>query len=200
MLPVFVLSLILMRDFGDMLPMFPKGKLIITMSGHVGTQVGMPETLYGGIEKRLVAFNREKIPSELRDQQEGGFHMLLDLFAATITIPIVSKPSDWIDIPEADLENEDGALLYKGRLDGRQMTNPDLVYGYAEIDRLQKILSYHMTVFEKIENQMAVIANNQILDMKEQAENLRKIADNVKRIIYIPKGKSGDAAAEAAYN
>ena len=198
-LPLFAFIINLMRDYGDYLAFFPKGKVVITASGLVGTLVGTPKALFGGMESRFVAFPMEKVPEDIRKQRAGGLHLLLDTFAATITIEIKDRSSKWTDFPDYDLENEDGTCFYAGRLDGGDIKNPDILFGWAEVERLHTQISYLTTVHNKLENQVATLANTQLHDIKQMSQFLGDVANDVKRVIIQAKsGNSADASVAAA--
>ncbi|MFC1591692.1 hypothetical protein ACFL43_04135 [Thermodesulfobacteriota bacterium] len=195
LLTFFIWSLTFMMLYGDWLP-FKRGIQINTLSGISGTQIGQPVHEHSGLETRYICFERRMIHKDIKKQVEGTWSWIRDILSGTITIPLTSKRSLWDQVPDYDCENPNGCILFRGRIDGGTLRNPDIIVGLKQIERQSQIISYSQTALTKLEEQIANIANQKIYDSEKMSQHLKTIADNVKNVQVIAKG--GSAGVEAA--
>lgn len=196
LLPCSVFLLNFHHLWGDWIPL-RRGPQVNTMSGISGTQVGQPIQEYGGFETRRVAFPRDLIQKDIKEQRQKGMTWFFDFVSGTITLEIQAKSWQWVEITQDDLENPNGCILFLGRIDGGDLKNPDVLIPAKQLERQSTIISYVFTAMAKLEEQVANIANVKNLDAEQMAQHLQSIADKVKNVKIITKqGSSGSEIAE----
>lgn len=195
-LTLAIVALTFVVLFGDWL-WFRRGQQVNLLSGISGTQIGAPVQEYGGYETRYVSFERKMVPREKRKQIEGVLYWVKNFFTATIVVPITAKRSLWEEVPDYDSENPNGAVFFRGRIDGGDLRNPDILLGIKQIERQSRIISYIQTAAAQMEEQLSAIANQKIYDAEKMSQHLKLIGDNVKHITVVT-GKGGSGGIEAA--
>jgi len=178
--------------YGDWLP-FRRGPQVCTLSGITGTQIGQPIQEYGGYETRRVAFPRNLIHPEVRKRSEGIMSSFFDMVSGTVVIELQGKSWQWLDVQQDDLENQNGAIFYLGRIDGGDLRNPELIAGHRQLERQSIIISYVFTAMSKLEEQVANIANVKNLDAEQMAQHLQGIADKVKNVKILTRQGSSSS-------
>ena len=197
-LPMALIVLVFAVLWGDFWP-WKRGTQVFTLSGLVGTQVGPAVDEHSGEETRYVAFERKAAKAVLGNkihEFEGIMSGIRDLVTGTATIPLTAKKSLWEEIPDVDSENRNGCVLFRGKVGGGNLRNPNMIDGVNQIERQSQLIGYARTALTQAEDQIMNLANMKNADLEYTSERLKFIADNVKRNNIILGKSSG--AAEAA--
>ena len=170
----------------------------VTLSGIGGRKVSGPEPLPGGKMKCRVAFNRSVLPKHLKKGQVGGLMGFFGMVSGTIVLDVVGDRAQFKEVDRNDCENENGCVLFRGRIDGAELHDPDVMGGLAELQRLSDLHAATVTSMKVYGQQLATLINQRHLDDDYTYNRAKMIADNMKNVKIISKGAGGGAVEAVA--
>ncbi len=184
-----LLGLTMQNMWGDWLDVFViRPKQFMTASGLVGTMIGQPVPLPENRQKWTVSFNSSLIPAETKKKKLGGLWWLAGKATGVIIIEVIDKADKFRHIDQKDTENKNGCVLYMGRLDGQELTDPDIMGGQAEIQRLTDQVASITTSMKIYGQQLAAIVNQRQFDDEHSWNRAKMLSDNVRNVKILPKG------------
>lgn len=184
--------------YGDWLPI-KRGMQINFDSGVAGTLRGELIPHPGGLVSGRVSIERRLVPSDVAiDNRVGGMSYLKDWFTfGNITIWVTGQRWQWIDIPTTQADNKNGAIRFLGNVRGEPLWNKEEFPLYRELENLSFINKTITAAMEEIESQAANMAAKQYVDIDEATQLAKAIADRMKNVRIVMRGRGGEGEAIA---
>lgn len=197
-LPLIIGGFVYWGIVGDWLPIIRRGKQINFDSGISGSLRGQIKSYPGNRKMAIVAFEKTLVPIDYltENQVTGWKNQMLDWFSGNVaTVRVVGDDWQWQTIDDAECDNPNGAIRFRGNIWGESVNNSDLAVNMRmkeQSDTLRQV----STQLEEIELQMANITSAKYMDIDIASQKLKKIAENVKHVNFIA-GKKVTNEADA---
>lgn len=194
-----ILGLIFQRVWGDWFAsLFPAKPEFVSYSGLGGRLMIGPISLPGGQQKCLVSFNSSSLPKLLKDGTSNWFWAFIGMITGTTIKEVIGRREQFHFVEKKDCENPNGCMFFKGRIDGAELRDPEIMSGLTELKRLSDAYRATVSTMKQYGHQLATIVNQRNLDDDHAYSRAKMIADNMKNIKIITKGSGGSADAVAS--
>ena len=166
-------------------------KNFITDSGVVGVVWGSPIPEQGGRITYKIGVYKRYVPSGKRTAVSGFSGLMAVLAGWNIEIIKITDSREMFrDIPSNNCEAPEGAVKYLGRLDGGPLDDEFSLYR-LQIRNQSISMAQIRTETDALWQQVGSLAQQKTLDADAMSQYLKTIADRVKRIQIIQRGRGG---------
>jgi hypothetical protein len=197
---LFLVSFAAQNIWGDWFTFLRAPPEFITLSGVGGRKVDGPIPLPGGRVSFRVSFNRSVLNQHIKKRRRGGFFSFLGLFAGTVILDVSGRREQFESVDARDCENPNGCIFFKGRLDGAELRNQEVMSGLAELRRVSDLYRGVVASMKLYGQQLTVLINQRHLDDEHTFSRLKSLGDHLKNVKIIAKGGGGADAIAAEMN
>ena len=191
-------GLLFQRVWGDWFAsLFPAKPEFVSLSGLGGRLLSGPTPIPGGRMKCVVSFNSSSLPNHLKENSKGGVFGFFGKLSGTIVREVIGRREQFKMVEKNDLENPNGCMFFRGRIDMAELRDSEVMSGLSELRRLSDLYRSTVTSMKLYGQQLTTLINQRHLDDDYTYNRAKMIAENMKNIKIITKGRGGEAEAIA---